>query len=194
MLLFIILNLFIGAIGGINQTSLRKLLIFSSINHIGWIISSILFNESIWILYFSIYLILNICVILLFNINQSYYLSQIGLFTIKSYFLKLYFLICVLSLGGLPPFLGFFPKWVLLEVIILEHFNFLVTFIILIRLITLRFYLYIRINSIILNSYSANWHNLSYLKSNINYVLFYLLLTVSIFGLFVLAPLYYFNI
>jgi NADH-ubiquinone oxidoreductase chain 2 len=34
-LIFIIISTFVGAIGGLNQVSLRKLLAFSSINHIG---------------------------------------------------------------------------------------------------------------------------------------------------------------
>jgi NADH-ubiquinone oxidoreductase chain 2 len=34
-LIFIILSALVGAIGGLNQVSLRKLFAFSSINHIG---------------------------------------------------------------------------------------------------------------------------------------------------------------
>jgi len=42
----IISSALVGAIGGINQTFLRKIIAYSSINHIAWIISAILIRET----------------------------------------------------------------------------------------------------------------------------------------------------
>ena len=53
-IIFVIISTFIGAIGGLNQTSLRKLIAFSSINHMGWMIGGIIFNENLWLIYFLI--------------------------------------------------------------------------------------------------------------------------------------------
>lgn len=51
-LISIILSIIIGALGGLNQTSLRKLIAFSSINHLGWILIAIINNELLWFTYF----------------------------------------------------------------------------------------------------------------------------------------------
>jgi len=54
ILISVILSIIIGSLGGLNQTSLRKLMAFSSINHLGWILSAIYSRESLWIIYFFI--------------------------------------------------------------------------------------------------------------------------------------------
>lgn len=51
----IISSALVGAIGGINVTSLRKIIAYSSINHIAWVIPVILIRETNWLLYFSFY-------------------------------------------------------------------------------------------------------------------------------------------
>lgn len=155
--IIIFINSLIGSLGGINQTSLRKILTFSSINHIGWIFSSIILSEIIFLSYFIIYSFLNICVILLFNFNQSFYLRQINFSIINSIFLKFYFSISILSLGGLPPFLGFLPKWIIIERIVSNFYNLVTLFLVITSLLTLRFYLNIVINSFIFNSHILNW-------------------------------------
>ena len=48
------ISVLIGTIGGCNQTSIRKILKFSSINHLGWILIAIAIGENLWILYFLI--------------------------------------------------------------------------------------------------------------------------------------------
>jgi len=42
----ILLSAAVGAIGGLNQTFLRKIIAYSSINHIAWILSAITLSES----------------------------------------------------------------------------------------------------------------------------------------------------
>ena len=42
-----ILSAFVGAIGGLNQTFLRKILAYSSINHISWILAALLLRSNI---------------------------------------------------------------------------------------------------------------------------------------------------
>lgn len=167
ILIFIILSSLIGAIGGTNQTSLRKLLAFSSINHIGWIFSAIIFNENIWFTYFIIYSFLNFCIIFIFKIYQIFYLNQIYSLFINSYFLKFNLLIAILSLGGLPPFLGFIPKWLIIQSLIFIKINFINLFLIRISLITLFYYLKIGFSGFILNYNEFNWSFKNYFNNSI---------------------------
>jgi len=123
--IIIIFSIIVGSIGGLNQTSLRKIIAFSSINHIGWILTALFFNERLWFLYFFIYRILNIRLIFLFHNIKIFYLNQIFSIFINSYLIKFIFLINFLSLGGLPPFLGFFPKWIIIQSLSNINQNFL---------------------------------------------------------------------
>nr|YP_010265225.1 NADH dehydrogenase subunit 2 [Allodia protenta]UIP57096.1 NADH dehydrogenase subunit 2 [Allodia protenta] len=114
---FIILSAIIGAVGGLNQTSLRKILAFSSINHLGWMLSAMIFNESLWMMYFIIYSFISISLILLFWQFNLFHINQIFSMNSNSAILKFNFLISFLSLAGLPPFLGFLPKWLTIQML-----------------------------------------------------------------------------
>lgn len=45
--LIIILSVLIGSLGGLNQTSIRKILAYSSINHLGWLLAAMATGERI---------------------------------------------------------------------------------------------------------------------------------------------------
>lgn len=184
-ILFIVLSIFLGSIGGLNQTSIRKIMAFSSINHIGWIIAAILFNERLWSFYFLIYSFLSFRIIFIFNSFQLFYINQIFSIFANSYLIKFSLLTTLLSLGGLPPFLGFFPKWLVIQSLVNINQIFLVFLIITITLITLYFYLRIRYSAFILNYDEISWNfQINYKNSTINYSI--ILAFISISGLFLI--------
>nr|ACT80191.1 NADH dehydrogenase subunit 2 [Bradysia amoena] len=150
-IIFILLSTFIGAFGGLNQISLRKLMAFSSINHLGWMFIAIMYNENIWIMYFIIYSFLNFCLIYLFKIFQIFYLNQLYSIFIEHPLLKFTLLISILSLGGLPPFLGFLPKWLIIQLLSHMNLNLINLFIISMSLITLFYYLKISFSAFMMN-------------------------------------------
>lgn len=179
----IIISIFIGAIGGLNQTSLRKLIAFSSINHLGWITRNILNNENIWKIYFIFYSFLSFCVIFIINNFNLFNLNQIFSLIIKNKIQKIFFNLPLLSLGGLPPLLGFFPKWLTIEFILINNFIFLTFLLINFTLITLYFYIRISYSSFLLNHHNFN-SNFSWNFLNFNNKKFInLLIFISIFGL-----------
>lgn len=181
--LTIIFSIFVGAMGGLNQTSLRKLIAFSSINHLGWILRNIINNENIWKIYFLFYFFLTITIILIFNNFKIFNLNQIYTFTIKNKISKLITCIPLLSLGGLPPFLGFFPKWITIEIIIFNGFFLLIFLIINFTLITLYFYIRISYSSFLLNYNNNNWNFYWNFLTFKNFKILNLLIFFSIFGL-----------
>ena len=108
------LNAIVGGIGGLIQTEIRPLLAFSSIGHIGWLLFSIPLSNFIISLYFISYSIHLIILIYLFfwsKINTPKDLSSSTTLSLK---IKLILAITLLSLGGLPPLLGFIPKFLIL--------------------------------------------------------------------------------
>nr|UJG45540.1 NADH dehydrogenase subunit 2 [Monoclona rufilatera] len=187
---FIISSVLIGSLGGLNQTSLRKIMAFSSINHLGWMLAAMIFNEYMWLFYFIVYFFLSFILILIFNMFKIFYLNQMFSLFIHSYMLKFMFLISLLSLGGLPPFLGFLPKWFVIQSMISINQYYIVIFMICMSLITLYFYLRICYSAFLLNYEEVNWPNKLYFNNNM-FNLISLFLMISIFGMTLFLSLIY---
>jgi len=101
----------VGGFGGFNQLFLRKLLAYSSITHIGWILMAIEMYLVFWF-YYGLYMLILSFLISIFLAKNLYSVSLL----FRDYNDRP-ILLTLLSLGGLPPLLGFLPKlMVLLEV------------------------------------------------------------------------------
>nr|AEW48054.1 NADH dehydrogenase subunit 2 [Pseudostegana angustifasciata] len=186
----VVLSVIVGALGGINQTSLRKLMAFSSINHLGWMLMSFDTSEMAWMIYFLFYSFLSITIIFMFNIFKMFHFNQMFSKFFNSKIMKFLLFMNFLSLGGLPPFLGFLPKWLVIQQLSMNSNFFMLFIMILSSLITLFFYLRICYSAFMLNYYENNWM----LNLNFNfYSLYtcYFLSFFSIFGLFIISILYF---
>nr|YP_009368322.1 NADH dehydrogenase subunit 2 [Clostera anachoreta]APH08569.1 NADH dehydrogenase subunit 2 [Clostera anachoreta] len=171
----IIMNIIVGAIGGLNQTSLRKLLAFSSINNLGWMLFSITISENLWMFYFFMYSFLISSMCFLFFIFNMFFINQLFMNNMNS-MIKINLLINFLSLGGLPPFIGFFPKWIIINFMINNNFYFLTFIFIMMSLIMLFFYIRIIYSSFMFNYMKMKWFKI-FIKNNyfnlINYLSFF---------------------
>nr|AYM85012.1 NADH dehydrogenase subunit 2 [Petamella prosternalis] len=150
-----ILSIIIGAMGGLNQTSLRQLMAYSSISHLGWMISSMVISENTWEMYFIIYSLLSLIVVLIFKQMNLFFMNQIYSTSKMSTEIKFMMFLSLLSLGGLPPFLGFMPKWVVMQMLMENNMTTLMTIMVMITTITLYYYMRISFSALIL-SYSEN--------------------------------------
>nr|QVX31183.1 NADH dehydrogenase subunit 2 [Pelagomacellicephala iliffei] len=111
-ILIIMLSAFLGGIGGLVQTQLRPLLAYSSIGHLSWMLSASMVSKTICSLYLLTYIMISLPLMLLLWISTSIH-SMMTPLTITSS--SPYMFILLLSLSGFPPFLGFFPKWLVIE-------------------------------------------------------------------------------
>nr|YP_009441591.1 NADH dehydrogenase subunit 2 [Hylastes brunneus]AOY40137.1 NADH dehydrogenase subunit 2 [Hylastes brunneus] len=145
----IIFSSLIGSLLGINQTCIRKIMVYSSINHMGWMISTLLISYNTWLIYFIIYFIINLNIMVLFNKFNLFYLTQLfSIFTFNKK-MKLLFMMNFFSLGGLPPFLGFLPKWITINQLINSTSYFMTIMLIFLSLISLFFYLRLSFSSLV---------------------------------------------
>nr|QVM79283.1 NADH dehydrogenase subunit 2 [Rhagium fortecostatum] len=176
----IIFSSVISGILGLNQISLRKIMAYSSINHIGWMIASMLNFSIIWIIYFFIYSIITINIISIFKLFNIFYLKQLFNTLNFNKNLKFFFMLNFLSLGGLPPFLGFFPKWLTVNNLIFSNFLVITLLLIVFTLITLFFYLRITFMSLTMN-YNEN---LIFISKKNNFFIF-LMNLISLMGLMI---------
>nr|ADF57855.1 NADH dehydrogenase subunit 2 [Stegana leucothorax] len=192
LLLFssIIMSVIIGSLGGLNQSSLRKLMAFSSINHLGWMLMALNSNESIWLIYFLMYSFLSFILTFMFNNFKIFHFNQMFSLFFNSKILKFILFMNFLSLGGLPPFLGFLPKWLVIQQLSLENQYFMLTVLVMSTLITLFFYLRICYSAFMLNYYENNWLN-NIMMKNITYNFYLLMSFFSIFGLSLISMLYF---
>nr|ADE18365.1 NADH dehydrogenase subunit 2 [Bombyx mori]ADE18534.1 NADH dehydrogenase subunit 2 [Bombyx mori]ADE18651.1 NADH dehydrogenase subunit 2 [Bombyx mori]UUB72555.1 NADH dehydrogenase subunit 2 [Bombyx mori] len=159
LIFMIIMNLIIGSLGGLNQTSLRKLLAFSSINNLGWMIFSIMISENLWLFYFLIYSMMIFMMISLFFLMNMYFMNQLFINNMN-FFIKLNLLINFLSLGGLPPFMGFMPKWIIINFLLINKFYFLTFIFMMTSLIIIYYYIRIIYSSFMFNYFKMKWVNL----------------------------------
>nr|YP_010925297.1 NADH dehydrogenase subunit 2 [Sigara lateralis]WKD80500.1 NADH dehydrogenase subunit 2 [Sigara lateralis] len=145
----------IGAIGGLNQTSTRKIMAFSSINHLGWMNSTLWFNNQMWIKYFIMYSMITLIVSMYMWMNSIFFINQFKSNT--SMINKINLIIMMMSLGGLPPFLGFLPKWLVIQTLIMNNMYPIMLIMIMSTLLTLFYYLRMMSSIMMMNQYSMKW-------------------------------------
>nr|AWB99330.1 NADH dehydrogenase subunit 2 [Anopheles peryassui] len=185
----IILSMLIGSLGGLNQTSIRKLMAFSSINHLGWMLLAMMNNEMLWMTYFLMYSMLSISIILMFNNFKLFYFNQIFNISLMNPIIKLLIFLNLLSLGGLPPFLGFLPKWLVIQNLTNMSQFFILFISVCLTLITLFFYLRLSYSIFMLNYQKNSWllkNNYNNKMSSINMMFNF----ISISGLILIFMIY----
>nr|QHD26817.1 NADH dehydrogenase subunit 2 [Melo melo] len=130
----------VGGLGGMNQTQVRALLAYSSIGHLGWIVFGALHGEWVMKVYFSIYLLISLSIFMsLLYVDIK---VMMNLDSMKNYsFMQLSVMLLLLSLGGLPPLLGFVSKWVVITVGMSGSFYLFLGLLILGSLMSLFYYL-----------------------------------------------------
>nr|ABL11154.1 NADH dehydrogenase subunit 2 [Pseudelaphe flavirufa] len=143
MLLSAMLSVTAGGLGSLNQTQLRKLMAFSSIAHTGWILATMTMAPNISTLTFMVYTLTTIPMFMLIHLTTSTTIKDIGTMWTKSPYTMVISSTTILSLGGLPPLLGFMPKWLILNNMV---YNNMITEAILMALTSLlSLYVYMRL-------------------------------------------------
>nr|YP_010713855.1 NADH dehydrogenase subunit 2 [Aristaeopsis edwardsiana]WDD39075.1 NADH dehydrogenase subunit 2 [Aristaeopsis edwardsiana] len=185
----IVLSALVGAIGGMNQTLLRKIMAYSSINHMAWMMAAILISESSWLIYFLFYSAVSSSIALLFNHQEAFHISHVLNHTGYSSQLKLLTFMSLLSLGGLPPFTGFIPKWFIIQEMVSAGFFSVLAILLASALITLFYYLRISMAAITISSPKTKWSsktsNSAYLTPSMLWLNSFGLLTPSLVALII---------
>nr|DAZ91346.1 TPA_asm: ND2 [Gammarus chevreuxi] len=154
MALYATSSALIGALGGLSQTSLRKIIAYSSIAHLSWILATLLLNSWAWLVYFAFYAFVLISLISVLTQSQSSTLTHIT--TMNSSYLSFITAACALSLGGLPPFTGFLPKFMIAQQLVYSDFAILLAPLLTGTFISLFFYARVLLTSLVLASSSTS--------------------------------------
>nr|AFA45501.1 NADH dehydrogenase subunit 2 [Cercopithecus roloway] len=138
-----ILSIVVGSWGGLNQTQLRKIMAYSSITHMGWMMMTLTYNPTITVLYLTTYITLTTTMFLILNLNSNTTTLMLALTWNKSTPLMLLTASTLMSLGGLPPLTGFLPKWATIQELTMNN-NFIIPSI-MITMTLLNLYFYMRL-------------------------------------------------
>nr|ATY50956.1 NADH dehydrogenase subunit 2 [Anolis sminthus] len=136
-----LLSSIIGGWGGLNQTQVRKIMAYSSIAHLGWMISVSSIMTNIMIFNLVVYLIMTTALFLSLILSKSKTIQDTTSTWAISPTMATMTMLLLLSLGGLPPLTGFTPKWLILEELIAQNLVPMATVMMMSTLLSLFFYL-----------------------------------------------------
>lgn len=126
-----VLSLAIGNISAVKQNNLKRLLAYSAIGHVGFILLGIITHDvsgyAASLFYVIVYAIMTLAAfgfILLCSIGNDNELNMLkdykGLY-LKNPLLAMMMMFIMLSMAGIPPFAGFFIKLNIINVLLINH-------------------------------------------------------------------------
>nr|QHE50298.1 NADH dehydrogenase subunit 2 [Anabarilius brevianalis] len=136
-----IMSTLVGGWGGLNQTQLRKVLAYSSIAHMGWMIIVLQYAPQLTLLALGTYIFMTSAAFLTLKTSSATNISTLSTVWSKSPILTTTTALVLLSLGGLPPLTGFMPKWLILQELAKQNLPITATIMALAALLSLYFYL-----------------------------------------------------
>nr|YP_009245640.1 NADH dehydrogenase subunit 2 [Oligolophus tienmushanensis]AIG60121.1 NADH dehydrogenase subunit 2 [Oligolophus tienmushanensis] len=168
MMTSLILSLMFGPIGGLSQTNMKKMLAFSSIAHMGWVITTIMMSFNLVALYFVIY---STNLLMVISMMKNFQISSLNNSTMLSKKSKIMLYSMMLNMGGMPPLLGFFPKLMTLTLLIKMNMILLCLPLLTSAIINLFFYLRLTYLALVLmikkkNVFMYNYNTYKIKKTN----------------------------
>nr|ADW41667.1 NADH dehydrogenase subunit 2 [Amazona festiva] len=136
-----IMSITLGGWMGLNQTQTRKIMAFSSISHLGWMMIIIAYNPKLTLLTFYAYILMTASIFLTMNTTNISKLSTLMTSWTKTPMLNTTLMLTLLSLAGLPPLTGFLPKWLIIQELVKQEMTTTTTIISMTSLLGLFFYL-----------------------------------------------------
>jgi NADH-quinone oxidoreductase subunit N len=182
-----ILSLIVGSLGAIKQNNIKRLLAYSSIGHIGFILSALAIVDPLYsfagiTIYIIIYSFASIGVfaflLSLYNSNnnqidinndQKYNINSLTGIAKSNPILAASLTILIFSFAGIPPMSGFFAKFYVLFAIV-GNGNYILALIAIMSAVISCFY-YLRIIKIMYFDKKNNKSPISIIKCNANIVL-----------------------
>ena len=136
-----IISIIVGGWGGLKQTQTRKILAYSSIAKMGWIVITAAYSLQAAVIMLVIYLLIKRAMFLLLKLLTVSTLGHLKKTAQLSPIRIVLVTLLILSLGGLPPLTGFMIKFTSLYFLVLKRFFVLSAIMVLGRLLRLFFYL-----------------------------------------------------
>nr|YP_010582948.1 NADH dehydrogenase subunit 2 [Typhlocyba choui]UGN61394.1 NADH dehydrogenase subunit 2 [Typhlocyba choui] len=147
--LIIFITMIVGSIMSLNQNSIKKMIGYSSIFNMSFILS-IIKSNLMWTLYLVFYFLLMFMLSLILKMTNNNFINQM-VFS-DSMVNKMTLWTTLLSLGGMPPMIGFYTKYMVMTLMIEMKFLTLIFMMVMTSLVVMFFYLRMTFMSIMLFS------------------------------------------
>nr|UZF66139.1 NADH dehydrogenase subunit 2 [Neodiprion qinghaiicus] len=164
----------IGSFLGFNQISLKLIMSYSSLNHMSWMFMSLMIDFYILLIYLMIYFFNNLVICMFFYYLNFNYLNQVYMFNNMSYFMKFLMMMMFLSMAGIPPMIGFLPKFFVFVLMIKNLFYIECLIFIIYTLVVLFYYMNLMLPLMLTLKFNLKF-NLNYLSLNFYYFLIFML-------------------
>nr|YP_009308962.1 NADH dehydrogenase subunit 2 [Scutiger ningshanensis]AOS86708.1 NADH dehydrogenase subunit 2 [Scutiger ningshanensis] len=140
LIMMAVLSVLVGGWGGLNQTQIRKILAYSSIAHLGWMAAVMSIYPSLAMFNLAIYILMTTSMFLTFHLLSSTNISSLASSWTKTPIITVLASLALLSMGGLPPLSGFFPKLLILMELVKQSTMIIASIMAVSALISLFFY------------------------------------------------------
>uniref|UniRef100_Q8WDH9 NADH-ubiquinone oxidoreductase chain 2 n=1 Tax=Anolis mestrei TaxID=174261 RepID=Q8WDH9_9SAUR len=141
LLMMGLLSVIVAGWAGLNQTQTRKIMAYSSIAHLGWMMAISSISTNLMTMNLMIYLMMTFALFQLLMTSKTKTIQDTTMTWALSPTMATMTMMLLLSLGGLPPLTGFMPKWLILEELISQNLIPTATVMALSALLSLFFYL-----------------------------------------------------
>ena len=150
LIVIAVLSMFIGNLGAIMQTNIKRLLAYSSISHVGYILIAVIARKSIGssaLLYYMLsyaFMIFGAFAIVIIMGRKGHENQEIQHYSglgFKHPLIALCMTVFLLSLGGMPPLAGFVAKFYIFSAALKEGYVYLVVIAVLNSVISFYYYL-----------------------------------------------------
>nr|AFP67569.1 NADH dehydrogenase subunit 2 [Cnemaspis africana] len=121
LLMLGLISALLGGWMGLNQTQTRKLMAFSSIAHLGWLLTALTLNPTITTLTFVTYIIMTSAMFTMLHITTTKTLTDTTTLWSNTPIMMTTMMMILMTLAGLPPLTGFMPKWLILQELVTLH-------------------------------------------------------------------------
>jgi len=148
-----IISAAIGSLGQVRIFSIRLIMAFSSISNISWMIIILMYNYFLMLVFLFIYSIITVFIIYYMRIKLMKNFNQQNLDKYMVYIL----MVLLTSMAGMPPFLGFFRKWLIIYILL--YFKIIAISMVLFNSSILNFFIYLRLFFSILMVGSKKYFN-----------------------------------
>nr|QDE12565.1 NADH dehydrogenase subunit 2 [Paracheirodon axelrodi]BAO25516.1 NADH dehydrogenase subunit 2 [Paracheirodon axelrodi] len=136
-----VLSIMAAGWAGMNQTQIRKILAYSSIAHLGWMVVIVQYAPNLAVLALVIYIFSTLAAFLTMEQTSSTKINNLSQVWSKSPSMLTVMILVLLSLAGLPPLTGFLPKWFVLNMMVQQQMTIIALVISMSSLLSLYFYL-----------------------------------------------------
>ena len=202
-----IVSIFIGSIGAFNENNFNRFLVLSSLPQISYVlIGFFTFNKDIVICalaYFLFYIFtLFVIFLVVLTFEKAFYMTDFtGIFYISKTKALLFFF-SLISLAGVPPFIGFFGKFWLLQLMVIQKYFFLSFIILFFNVISLIYYLKLGVSffskkpnkKLVIEKYYLALNVTNFEYKVLLKIKYYALIWVSIFLILIFFNFNYFNL